>query len=177
MATGPCPNCRQPMTVVRGQPIICEHCGTEFEIVRRDGKARLQQVKKAPAAATPDPKRKFYIALFFLVSIMVVVAGIYIVWNVNIRIGAVEKGRVNARLFVFCIDMMPYMFDYDPLNTEELGDRCREWADSIYNQDTREEGYKLDQALACHRASPEITQFEECLIDEGIVPPGIVSSR
>lgn len=55
MATGPCPNCRQPMTVVRGEPIICEHCGTEFEIVRRDGKARLQQVKKTSAPATTIP--------------------------------------------------------------------------------------------------------------------------
>ncbi len=52
MPTGPCPNCKSPITITKGQAsIVCENCGTGYKVTVQEGNIRLRRAEVQAAAA------------------------------------------------------------------------------------------------------------------------------
>ena len=110
--------------------------------------------KPAPKRAT---RRDIILVIAAVITIPLIVVVVIFLTQFNQRS---YEGRVQGRLFTFCSQM-----------TIEVGadsTPCMTWPESSWVS-TR------DTALACHEQSPALdAPFKECLLNEGVLPPGVV---
>ena len=76
-----------------------------------------------------------------------------------------EQETVRARLFRYCLEI------YFKVGSASDINECDEWYGATFDV------YEA-QVLACHRLSPDLdAPFTDCLVDEDILPPGLIRNR
>jgi len=125
---------------------------------------RLEQRTLQPAAIHAPPSRLHQWRWLIVTGLIILVlAGVYLVYDATVLSTARNEGRVTARLFAYCLDA-----------THAAGvdsGVCSGWYEQAFTP-------SKETVLACDRLSPELdTAFNQCLIDENILPPGVVKTR
>lgn len=127
-----------------------------------DEPAPKLNLKKTPAKPQPKraTRRDIILVIAAVISIPIIIIGVLTFHNTGLRANEI---RLQVRLYSYCIDL-----------TIEVGaplEPCSDWSRDSWS-------YTEDAVTACDKLSPELdAPFNECLIDEDILPPGVVRRR